>query len=186
MKKIFFAAAVSVFVSFTTRASEPTLASDRGSESKRQLRKEKREERKMEWLHYVDPVTESNFYADFPGASDVSWTQGAFVEASFVRDGVEKVAYYDSDRNLVGTTQIVEFSSLPASAQKVIRDRYPDYTVEKVVLYEDNQENDTDMYLFDAAFEDQDNYFPVLSRGNKEIILKVTMGGDVSFFQNNK
>ncbi len=42
------------------------------------------------------------------------------------------------------------------------------------------------MYLFDAASEDQDNYFPVLSRGNKEIILKVTMGGDVSFFQNNK
>jgi hypothetical protein len=51
-----------------------------------------------------------------------------------------------------------------------------------VILFDDNEANGTDMVLYSGSFEDEDNYFPVLTNATMEPILKVAMNGDVSFF----
>jgi hypothetical protein len=183
MKKIFFATAVPA-LAFLTASANGGSNEKSGKEDKKELRKERRLERRELWLHSVDPTTETQFYDDFPGIKEATWTEGEFAEAEFKDGDIDKTAYYDTRHELVGTTQDVDFSALPEKARQYISHKYPGYTAEQVVLFDDNEANDTDMSLFNHAFEDEDNYFPVLSKGTKEIILKVNMKGDVSFFQN--
>jgi len=123
------------------------------------------------------------FLQDFPNAKYVTWFYGQFVEASFLDGDVIKVAYYDEDNNLVGTTTDVDASALPEKARDHISKVYPGYTIEKVVFFDDNEANDTDMFLYNQSFDDEDNYFPLLSNGSKQIILKVSTEGRVSFFE---
>ena len=186
MKKIFFVIAVSVLMYTSSNANINKAVNRSDKETRKQMRKEKREERKILWLHSADPLTEMQFYRDFPDVKDVSWTEGAFAEAVFRDAGVLKTAYYDDSHTLVGTTTDVDFSILPAKARQYISQRYKGYKVEKVILFDDNEANNTDMFLFNSAFEDEDNYFPMLSKDSKQIILKVSMDGNVSFFQNYK
>jgi len=80
----------------------------------------------------------------------------------------------------------VDASALPQKARDHISKVYPGDTIEKVVFFDDNEANDTDMSLFNQSFEDEDNYFPLLINGSREIILKVSTEGDVSFFGNFK
>jgi hypothetical protein len=186
MKKIFFVTVVLVLV-FTSSNANINKPGDRtDKESRKQIRKEKREERRSLWLHSIDPVTEAQFYMDFPDVKDASWTEGVFAEAVFMEEGVLKTAYYDESHTLVGTTADVDFSILPVKARQYISKQYKGYKIEKVILFDDNESNNTDMFLFNSAFEDEDNYFPVLSKDSKQIILKVSMNGNVSFFQNYK
>jgi hypothetical protein len=126
------------------------------------------------------------FSEDFPKAKYVTWSYGAFDEASFLDDDVIKTAYYDKDNNLVGTTTDMDADALTAKVRERINKMYPGYTIEKVVFFDDNEANETDMSLFNQSFEDEDNYFPLLIKGSKQIILKVTTKGAVSFFQNFK
>ena len=111
---------------------------------------------------------------------------GFFVEATFFENGVAKTAYYDENDNLLGTTTNVDLIALPEKARDHINKEYPGYSIEKVVFFGDNEANDTDMSLFNQSVEDEDNYFPLLVKGSKEIILKVSPEGDVSFFGNFK
>jgi hypothetical protein len=141
-------------------------------------------EQKMKDLDWVNYQTEQQFESDFPQATNVKWRQGNFAEATFTESAIIKTAYYDRDNNLVGTTTKVSYSALPVKAQKDIQKNFPDYKVADVILFTDNPDNDTDMYLFSAPFDDEDNYFAEVDNGAKKAILKVTMDGEVSFFQN--
>jgi hypothetical protein len=181
MKKVLLAAAVTLFTGLVYSAKAGDFANMK--ESKKQLRKEKREKRRELWLHSASRATEEQFYHDFPGASDVSWDERAFAEATF-NDGTGiKTAYYDLDNELVGTTAEVDISMLPAGAKEHIAKKYPGYSIEKVILFDDNEANETDMFLFDNSFSDEDTYFPLLTNGTDKIILKVNTDGAVSFFK---
>ena len=186
MKKVLFATAALTLVSFISEANPVNLHNKSDKEARKLVRKEKREQRKEAWQHSVNALTEIQFNDDFPDAKDVSWDEAAFSEATFYDAGIVKTAYYDWDHKLVGTTTKVDFSVLPEKAKRYIDKEYPGYKVRRVILFDDNEANNTDMYLFNNSFADEDNYFPVLTKGSKEIILKVTMDGDVSFFQNYK
>lgn len=186
MKKIFLTTAVAVMGGFFISANAGISGNKMDKETRKQIRKEKREVRRELWLHSVNVITETQFYNDFPNAKNVSWTEAAFAEATFYDGNALKTAYYDSDNNLVGTTTDVDLSVLPDKAKQYINKKYPGYTVKRVILFDDNEANATDMYLFDNSFKDEDNYFPLLSKGSKKIILKVTMDGTVLFFQNYK
>ena len=126
------------------------------------------------------------FLQDFPNANYVNWTYGEFDEVSFLDNDVIKTAYYDDDNNLIGTTTDVDVIALPEKARDRIATMYPRYTIEKVVFFDDNEVNNTDMFLFGQSFEDEDNYFPLLTNGSKQIILQVTPEAKVSFFTNFK
>jgi hypothetical protein len=186
MKKIFFASAVVVIAGFFIPVNARMSPGKMDRETRKHIRKEKREERRELWLHSVNVTTENQFYNDFPGAKEVSWTENIFAEATFYDGNILKTAYYSTDNTLVGTTTDVDFSVLPGKAKQYIHKKYPGYTAGKVILFDDNEANDTDMFLFSNSFNDEDNYFALLTKGSKQIILKINMQGAVSFFRNYK
>ena len=186
MKRILCTAVIAAIASISAYADNGDGHDNANRDTRKEERKERRDERKEIRLHSVNVMTEQEFYYDFPRAKDVKWTQDHFEEANFMDGTVEKTAYYDWQNKLVGTTTHVDYSELSARAKRYIAKKYPGYTVKDVIMFDDNEANDTDMYLFDTSFEDEDTYFPVMQKGSKEIILEVTMKGDVSFFGNYK
>jgi hypothetical protein len=131
----------------------------------------------------INPAAKNSFAVDFPNTPAIKWERSAyFDEVVFSKDGKQYRGFYDPDGTLVGTTTVVSFSDLPASAQKEIQKKYKDYTIGKVIFYDDNQASSTDMYLYGQQFEDQDNYFVEAVKGTKKIILQATPEGEVLFF----
>jgi hypothetical protein len=174
MKKLLcLSAALFIAVMFVI-ANPLTVGNDRGVKKKKESRWE------------PNRATGFEFSKDFPNAKNVGWTFGRFVEATFLDNDISKTAYYDEDDHLVGTTNEVDISALPEKARDHISKMYRGYTIEQVVFFDDNEANETDMSLFDQSFEDEDNYFPLLTNGSKQIILKVSPKGEVSFFGNFK
>ena len=127
-------------------------------------------------------MTAQHFMIDFPKATNVSWTRGNFEEASFTLDGKEMKAFYDLDDELIGTTSPASYSDIPANAQKEIEKYYKGYTPTSVILFDDNEFNDTDMILYGNSFEDEDNYFVEMTNNKKTVVLQVNMEGLVSYF----
>lgn len=73
-------------------------------------------------------------------------------------------------------------TDLPLSAQKQIARQYKDYTVQKVIFFDDNEAVDTDMILYGSQFDDADNYFVELTKDNKSVVLQVSTEGLVGYF----
>jgi hypothetical protein len=95
-------------------------------------------------------------------------------------------AFYDVDGKLVGTTQYVTFASIPPKGQEEIKKHYKDYTIGKVVFFDDNEANESDMVLWESQFDDENNYFAELTKGNKTIIVRIDSNGALSFFKELK
>src|SRR5436190_24235629 len=102
MKKVLLAAAIILFTGLAYSVKAGDFANRK--ESKKQMRKKKREKRRELWLHSASRATEDQFYRDFPGASNVSWDERVFAEATFTDGTGLKTAYYDLNNELVGTT----------------------------------------------------------------------------------
>jgi hypothetical protein len=144
---------------------------------------DKKELRKLEGSE-VSYQSKQAFYKDFGNIPVLSWKRSMyFDEATFMQDGQKMTAFYDYDSELVGTTTSKKFSDLPMSAQNYINKKYKDYTKGAIILFDDNEYNDTDMMLYGSQFDDEDNYFVSLKKNNKQIILKVDMSGYVNTFQ---
>ncbi|GAA4446589.1 hypothetical protein GCM10023091_39990 [Ravibacter arvi] len=160
-------------------------------EKKAEKRAEKKVERKaLRHLreNEVSTAAKDNFSADFPGAKNVSWNHNTmFDEATFTDDnGETKTAFYGYDTNLVGTVTPKKYEDLPQAARKEITKQFKGYTPGAVLMYDDNESNDSDMYLYGMQFEGRDHYFVTVSKGPKESVLMVSMDGNVSFFKDLK
>jgi hypothetical protein len=132
----------------------------------------------------VSEITRNNLAIDFPNATNVSWEKTSqFDQANFIDNGQDKIAYYDPEGTLVGTTTAVAFTELPLRAQKEIKHRYRKYTIGPVIFFKDNASNDEDMVLWATQFDDQDMYFAELDKGSDKMILKVSPSGGVTFFK---
>lgn len=148
--------------------------------SKKEMRKQFREEKRNE----INDLSKLHFERDFGNGKEAIWNKSPnFDEAVFMQDGNEVTAYYDRSTELVGTTMVKSFNDLPLAAKEYLEKHYSDYTKEEVIFFDDNELNETNMNLFDTPFEDEDNYFVQLSKGDKQIILRVNMEGEVSFFK---
>ena len=180
MKKIFLSVAVILLAGVV-------LANKVNREAKKEARKEKKAVRAQEREGregLVSYQSEEQFAIDFPKATDVVFERSKnFDEAEFTLDGKSLRAYYDIESKLIGTTCNGTYAELPASAQKDINKEYKDYEVKQVILFHDNEENDTDMSLYGSSFEDADNYFVQLEKNGKSIVVKVTPLGLVSFYK---
>jgi hypothetical protein len=132
----------------------------------------------------VSELTKSQFIAEFGNIPDVQWSRTLnFDEAVFTKNGKRMTAWFDYNEKLVGTTSVANFTDLPASGQKTIKSKYKDYGIDNVILYDDNEANETDMILYSQQFDDADNYFVELSKGKDHIVVMVNMEGVVSFFK---
>lgn len=182
MKNLIASAIVLVFGIVTAQAQTQTSAREIKKELKTEKRTANKEARKMN-ASTVNVRSKDNFLRDFPNAADVKWARSAqFDEATFSANGIKTTAYYDYGSNLVGTTTNKKFADLPAAAQKRIKKDYKDYVVGSVILYDDNENNNTDMFLYGTQFEDADHYFVTISKGSHEDVLMVSMEGVVSYF----
>ena len=192
MKKLLIlSAAVLLYAGVVNaQASEAAIKKDERKLAKKEkvLKQEKKEDRKElkklngEEVSYAAKEQFAQNFGDMPG---VIWRRDpTFDIATFTKDGASMSAYYDADANLVGTVTRKTFADLPLKAQEYIDKKYGDYTKVKVILYDDNETNTSDMILYDQQFEDADNYFIELSKNGKQIVLKSTLYGDVDFFKN--
>jgi hypothetical protein len=149
-------------------------------------RKEIRMARREEALKEPTWSTAEQFDRDFPDASNVHWSRKEFEKATFTENGKKLSAFYDFDSQLIGTVSDVNMNDLPAIAQNHIRRYYPGFTPQAAILFDDNEFNESDMILYERQFNDADNYFIEMAKGNKKIVLKVGMNGDVSYFTRMK
>ena len=132
----------------------------------------------------VSSIAKNSFIEDFGNVSNVKWRRfDTFDQATFIQNGKEMVAFYDDRGSQVGTTSQAVFTDLPASSQKDINEKYKDYKIGQVVFYKDNQDNDTDMILYGVQFEDEDNYFVEMAKGDSKIVLRVDKVGNVTLFK---
>src|SRR5258708_5570410 len=135
----------------------------------------------------VSLQSKTQFNIDFGNVPDVTWSREDYYDvATFTKNGEKVKAYYDYDSQLLGTVVDKKFTDLPPKAQQYIKEKYKDYTIGDVILFTDNQANQTDMLLYGLEFVDENNYFVELIKDNKHIILKVNDAGDVSFFKELK
>lgn len=189
MKRFFLTAGIIMMAVTVTFAHSDMDRKDRKESriEKREARKEHRIVRRAENRNEVNLFTRRRFEIDFPDATSVNYAKTKEFDLVFFLSGDKKfIAYYDNSSSLVGTTSIKVFTDLPEKAQNEIRKNYADYTVEKVIRYDDNVKNDADMILYGTSFDDADNYFAELKNDNKAIVVKVDLAGDVSFFANMK
>ncbi len=189
MKKIFMAAAAMLTITTTIFGNSDMDHSARKERrmERKEARKEHRLVRKAEDRNLVSDLTRAQFRRDFPDVTKVKFERTKdFDQVSFMSNGKELMAYYDFESNLIGTTEHKSFGELPQGVQKRILDEYPDYTIQDVVLFDDNESNDADMVMYGTVFDDADNYFIELKKDNKAIVLKADMAGEVSYFTTMK
>lgn len=177
MKKILLAGIITILSTATFTAMAQTTAALQSN--KKEIKKQERELRKSE----VSYQTKQQFAADFRGATNIAYSRNSNIdEVWFTQNGINYKAFYDADAKLIGTTTPKTISDIPAVAQKEIQKRYADYKIDKVVLFDDNENNDSDMMLYGQQFADADNYFVELSKSDKKIVLQVNMSGEVFYF----
>jgi putative cell wall-binding protein len=181
MKKIISIFVIAAILSVSTIASFAQSATTAviGTSSKA-AKKEKRKERQPE----VSSRTLQQFTADFPGAIIMQSTRtGVMDKVLFTLNGAQTEAYYDVTSSLVGTVTTKTVNDIPAQVLKAIGKDYKGYTIGKVILFDDNEANDTDMILYGQQFADADNYFAELTKNGKRIIVQISPAGSVNFFK---
>lgn len=187
MKNVLIIGSLLVFTATTAFAQDEMVYNEPAGFILHKTTKAQREEnrliRREKAASSPSYMTAQHFMIDFPNATNVTWKRFDFEEASFTLNGKEMKAFYDPDNVLIGTTTPANYSDLPANAQKEIEKYYKDYTPKSVMLFDDNEFNDTDMILYGNAFEDEDNYFVEMTNNNKTVVLQVNMEGLVSYFK---
>ena len=132
----------------------------------------------------VSELTKDSFYKNFGDVTNVTWKQiGPLAEATYTKDGKQTKAFFDFNNDLVGTSSTKSFAAIPQSAQRTIRKNYGKYKVGPVIFFKDNENNDSDMLLWDTPFTSADNYFVELKKPHDNIIVQVNPDGNVSFFK---
>jgi hypothetical protein len=150
------------------------------------LKKEKSNDHKKTTAinnNQMSSILKEAFNNNFGNVPITQWERTVnFDEVSFSKDGQAFTAFYDNSTKLIGTTAEKTFTDLPSKAQLAINKRYRDYNVGDILFFDDNELNETDMVLYNQPFEDADNYFVELKKGNRKIVVEVNMKGDVSYF----
>ena len=128
------------------------------------------------------------FPKDFSNAKNASWSRdGEFNEVSFEQNKVPLKAFYDWNGDLIGTTQKMDYNELPPATRQNIEKQYKKYTVDRVILYNDNDQNLNNLYPL-LPEESNVNYFVSLKKEDSPnmVILKIDPDGIVSFFEDRR
>jgi hypothetical protein len=121
----------------------------------------------------------NQFTADFSDASNVVWTvNGSFQKADFISGDVKKTAFYNLQGQFVALTQDVDARAIPAKAQKEIAEDYKGYTVNEVIVIQNNTELNPDA--------DETAYFVDLKSDTKEVLVKITPEAHIEFYKQVK
>lgn len=160
------------------------LASNNVKKEKRIEKRGDRRELKMLEGTKVSSISMRNFKIDFGKADNVNWTRTPNYDiATFTLKGHEVKAYYDSDNELVGTIQYKTIEDLPDRGQKILRDKYKDYSIGKIMFFNNNEVNRSPMLLWGTEIVDQSSFFVELASGTKKIVVYIDVAGNVKPFK---
>lgn len=126
-----------------------------------------------------------NFRLYFPGVKDETWSRDQqYSEAVFTQNGTLIHAFFDWNGELAGTTHDFNYSDLPSPARKTIAKEYKDYTIERTIVYNDQEDNLNDLFPM-VPYQSSVNYFVLLKKNDRSepVILQVSPDGNVSFFE---
>lgn len=86
------------------------------------------------------------FQTEFGNATNVEWTvKSSFTKASFLKDGQNTEAFFDTDGNLIGSSRAITIDQLPTDAKRSFAKKYPNYTINEAIRFDDNEK--TSFYL---------------------------------------
>jgi hypothetical protein len=156
-------------------------------DTKREKRIEKhgdrRELRRLEGTKVSD-LSMKSFKTDFEKAMNVKWVRTPNYDiATFNLKKHELKAYYDSDGQLVGTTEYKTMDDLPDHGIKVLKTKYKDYTIGPILYFDNNEINRSPMLLWGTEIEDQSSFFVELAKGTQKMVVYVDQGGNVKPFK---
>jgi hypothetical protein len=121
----------------------------------------------------------NQFNADFANATNIVWTVDAdFQRADFILEGVKTTAFYNRAGDFVALTMDVDAKAIPAAALKEIATDYKGYTVNKVIVVQNNTAVNPDA--------EETGYFADLKSGDKEVLVKITDAAHVEFYKEVK
>lgn len=189
MKKLIFLFAASIVYSGIIHAQDDSakilkeqIKMDKMNGYKLEKKRDKKELRKLKGSE-VSYNSQQAFAMDFPDIIPISSMRVTnFDEFNFTDNGKNMTAYYDADSKLVGTTETKTFDDLPASAQKIIKEKYNNYTIGNILYYNDNAQNESDMVLYDVQFNANGDYFVQLKMNGESKIIEVEPTGEISDF----
>lgn len=120
----------------------------------------------------VSQAVKSSFQAEFGTQSNIQWNQTEnFNVATFDDEGQSVNAYFTKEGVFEGRTFLKKWTDLPFQAQLNIVQRYKDYDVEHVFVYDGNSLNN------------QGNYFVTLSKDNRIILVQVNEKGKTTLYK---
>jgi hypothetical protein len=98
------------------------------------------------------------FKTEFATATEVTWTVGDnYCKATFNYNGKYVFAYYGNEGELLGMTRYISPVDLPLSLQNNLKKNYEGYWVSD---------------LFEAAKNDETNYYITIENADTKIVLK--------------
>ncbi len=155
--------------------------------SKRALKKLQHDELKIKreakrHPYVVDFRTREAFHTNFKNGLAAHWKNfGMYDEVVFLENSQFKTAFYNQNSELIGTSVNKKFCDLPLKGQEIISKKYNVWNIRQVIWYDDNENNVSDP-LSNLYFANHDNYFIYLSKGDKNIVLKCSLEGDMDIF----
>jgi len=159
MKKMFITAVTAIVFSASAFAATGTTSIITGEEN-------------------ISYAVLNQFHADFRGAEHADWKVTSNCQkVTFTLDGVKMTAFYSLMGEYLGTTEYVDYKTIPATAQKEIAANYKDYAVSEVFKYQNDGSNrDIDTLA----------YFVDLKKAGSEIVVRVTPGEGIHFYKTIK
>ena len=186
MKKLAFLMITFILVlNIGSYSQDSKNQSSSGAKKEKRIEKrgDRRELKRLEGTK-VSNVSIKSFKMDFSKATDIKWERTPNYDiATFNLKKQELKAYYDSDGQLVGTTEYKTMDDLPDRGLKVLRNKYKDYTIGSILYFNNNEINRSPMLLWGTEIEDQSSYFVELAKGNKKMVVYVDQGGNVKPFK---
>ena len=196
MKKFLLTTGILMVTAITATYAQDNIDNDNANDAKSTVTKtmtEIQKEGAETNQNAVSAFTVNQFAYDFPDVTNIHFARVNDHDViTYTENGKDITAYYDDNSELMGTIRNRSVQDLPAAAQKEIEDRYPGYTVVRVVRYNANSDNESyinnnpDLPYYDDPSENSSNYFVELNNENKAIVLMVGLSGEVSFFSNMK
>jgi hypothetical protein len=196
MKKFFLTTGILMVMAITATYAQDNLNDNDANELKSvrtntqiEIQKEGTETNQ----NAVSVFTVNQFAYDFPDVTNIHFDKTKdYVAVTYSQNGRSSTAYYDDNSELMGTMRNRSIQDLPAAAQKEIADRYPGYSVARIVRFNANSDNETyidnnsELPFYDDSSENNSNYFVELNNDKKAIVLIVGLSGEVSFFSTMK
>lgn len=157
---------------------------DKNKKEKRiDKRSDRRELKKLQGTK-VSEISMKNFKIDFANATNVKWVRTPNYDiATFNLKMKEIRAYYDFEGKLVGTTEYKTKDDLPDRGMTNLQKKYKDYTIGRIIYFNNNHVSSSPMVLWGTEIEDRSSFFVELANGIKKLVVNIDHGGNVKLFK---